>query len=69
MKGFKNVLGKGVAVAAVVGMAASVAVPAEAAWTVDLTSTTTDITTVGTAVLALSALIFGFRVVRRMVGR
>lgn len=41
---------------------------AEAAWTVDLTSLTTDVTTIGTAILALAVVIFGFRVVRRMVG-
>jgi hypothetical protein len=42
---------------------------ASAAWTVDLTSVTTDVTTIGGAILALTAVIFGFRVVRRMIGR
>ncbi len=38
-------------------------------WTVDLSSVTGDITTIGLAILGLVALIFGFRVVRRMLGR
>lgn len=42
---------------------------ADAAWTVDLTSVTTDVVTIGGAILALTGVIFGFRVVRRMIGR
>lgn len=41
----------------------------EAAWTIDLTALTTDVTTIGATLLALTVVIFGFRVVRRMVGR
>lgn len=41
----------------------------EAAWSVDLTALTTDVTTIGATLLALGVVIFGFRVVRRMVGR
>lgn len=51
-------------VAAGAGMA-----EATGTWTVDLSSVSGDVTTVGTAVLAVAALIFGFRIVRRMVGR
>lgn len=40
----------------------------EATWSVDLTSLSADVITVGTAVLAIAAVIFGFRVVRRMIG-
>lgn len=38
-------------------------------WTVDLSGVSADLTTVGLAILAVAALIFGFRTVRRMVGR
>jgi len=41
----------------------------EAAWTVDLAGLTTDVTTIGATLLALTVVIFGFKVVRRMVGR
>lgn len=56
------------------GLAAAAALPAaagsaEAAWTVDISSVSTDVTTVGVAILALAALIFGFRIVKRMIGR
>jgi len=50
---------------ALVGLVGS----AEAAWTVDISTVTTDITTVGVAILGLVALMFGFRIVRSMLGR
>jgi len=52
-------------VLALVGLVGS----AEAAWTVDISSVTADITTVGVAILGLVALMFGFRIVRSMLGR
>ncbi|MCZ7627189.1 MAG: hypothetical protein C3F12_00160 [Candidatus Methylomirabilota bacterium] len=41
---------------------------AEATWTVDVAGLTTDVTTIGLALLGVAVIIYGFRVVRRMVG-
>ncbi|TAN40220.1 MAG: hypothetical protein EPN22_17470 [Nitrospirae bacterium] len=60
-------LAEALAVAAVLSL--TLASFSEATWTVDLTGLTTDVTAVGTAILAVAVVIFGFRTVRRMVGR
>lgn len=49
--------------------ALSLAASAEAAWSVDVSDLTTDVTTVGGALLGVALVIYGFRTVRRMVGR
>lgn len=67
MKGGDSVKALYVLMAMVLGVLG--AGSAEAAWTVDLTALTTDVNTIGATLLALTVVIFGFRVVRKMVGR
>lgn len=58
----------GVAAGSAVLGAAATAGQAEAAWTVDVAGLTTDVTTIGASLLAVAVVIYGFRVVRRMIG-
>jgi hypothetical protein len=59
----------GVKVLGVFGAVTMAAQNAHAAWTVDLSGITTDVTTIGGAVLSVAAVILGFRLVKGMVNR
>lgn len=65
LKNYGRLMGSAAAAGAVVAVSPAYA---QATWTVDVTGLTTDVTTIGLALLGVALVIYGFRVVRRMVG-